>query len=126
MNRFVLAALLAFSFSVPVSAQTTSQTTPPSGATTRPTATPEQIAARQKAQQDQMANDWPNLARYRDANRSLPAPAAGEARVVFMGDSITDLWDRDPAAFFSTKGYIGRGIGGQTTPQMVLRFQQDV
>jgi len=99
------------------------QTAPPAG---RPTLTPEQIAARQKAQQEQMANDWPNLARYRDANRSLPAPTAGEARVVFMGDSITDLWDRDPGKFFATKGYIGRGIGGQTTPQMLVRFQQDV
>jgi lysophospholipase L1-like esterase len=73
-----------------------------------------------------MRNDWPNLARYRDANHSLPPAAAGEARVVFMGDSITELWDRDPGRLFASKGYIGRGIGGQTTPQMLLRFQQDV
>ena len=104
------------------------QTPPPAGAPAaapgRPTLTPEQIAARQKAQQEQMANDWPNLGRYREANRNLPA--AGENRVVFMGDSITELWDRDPGKFFATKGYIGRGIGGQTTPQMLVRFQQDV
>jgi lysophospholipase L1-like esterase len=126
MNGFSLTALLAFSCSVPVSAQTASQATPPNGAVTRPAATPAQIAARQRAQQEQLANDWPNLARYRDANRSLPAAAPGEPRVVFMGDSITELWDRDPGAFLSSKGHVGRGIGGQTTPQMLLRFQQDV
>lgn len=122
MNRFVLAALLAFSFSAPVSAQTA----PPNGATPRPTPTPEQIAARQKAQQEQLANDWPNLARYRDANRSLPPASPDEPRVVFMGDSITELWARDPGGFLSSEGNVGRGIGGQTTPQMLLRFQQDV
>jgi len=107
-------------------AQTPPPAGAPAGAAGRPTLTPEQVAARQKAQQDQIANDWPNLARDREANRSLPAPAAGENRVVFMGDSITDLLDRDPGKFFATKGYIGRGSGGQTTPQMLVRFQQDV
>jgi lysophospholipase L1-like esterase len=106
------------------------QTPPPAGTPPvtggRPQFTPEQIAARQRTQQEQMKNDWPNLARYREANRNLPPAAAGEARVVFMGDSITELWDRDPGKFFASKGYIGRGIGGQTTPQMLLRFQQDV
>jgi len=70
--------------------------------------------------------DFPNLARYRDANRNLPVPSASEARVVFMGYSITELWDQDSGKFFASKGYIGRGIGGQTTPQMLVRFQQDV
>jgi len=107
-------------------AQTAPQPAPPPAGAGRPQLTPEQIAARQKAQQEQMRNDWPNLARYREANRSLPPAASGEARVVFMGDSITELWDRDPGRFFASKGYIGRGIGGQTTPQMLLRFQQDV
>jgi lysophospholipase L1-like esterase len=72
-------------------------------------------------------SDWPELARYRDANLSLAAPATGEARVVFMGDSITDLWDNDGfGGFFPGKPYVDRGIGGQTTPQMLLRFRQDV
>jgi lysophospholipase L1-like esterase len=88
--------------------------------------TADQAVARQRAQQEQLANDWPNLTRYREANRSLPAAAANEPRVVFMGDSITELWDRDSGRFFASKGYIGRGIGGQTTPQMLIRFQQDV
>jgi lysophospholipase L1-like esterase len=81
-----------------------------------------QLAAAQKR-----LNDWPELGRYRDANLSLAAPAAGETRVVFMGDSITDLWDNDGfGGFFPGKPYVDRGIGGQTTPQMLLRFRQDV
>lgn len=70
--------------------------------------------------------DWPNLARYRDADAALPAPARGEQRVVFLGDSITDRWGRKIGDFFPGKPYINRGISGQTTPQMLIRFQQDV
>ena len=71
--------------------------------------------------------DWPDLARYRDANRALAAPAAGESRVVFMGDSITDAWPQPRyGEFFSGKPYVGRGISGQTTPQMLIRFSPDV
>lgn len=72
-------------------------------------------------------NDWPNLARYREANAQVAAPAKDEQRVVFMGDSITDMWVQPRfGAFFPGKPYIGRGIGGQTTPQMLLRFRADV
>src|SRR5258708_10444227 len=71
--------------------------------------------------------DWPNLARYREANASRVPPAAGEQRVVFMGDSITDMWVLPRfGEFFPGKPYIGRGIGGQTTPQMLIRFRPDV
>ncbi len=66
------------------------------------------------------ANDWPNLAKYRDANAALAAPARNEKRVVFMGDSITEGWA------LPNKRYINRGISGQTTPQMLVRFRQDV
>jgi lysophospholipase L1-like esterase len=71
--------------------------------------------------------DWPALARYHDANAQLTPPAKNEARVVFMGDSITDLWD-DPkyGGFFPGKPYVDRGISGQTTPQMLVRFRPDV
>jgi lysophospholipase L1-like esterase len=72
-------------------------------------------------------NDWPNLARYREANAQVAAPAKHEQRVVFMGDSITDMWVQPRfGAFFPGKPYFGRGIGGQTTPQMLLRFRADV
>jgi len=74
----------------------------------------------------QAAPDWAGLHRYQQANAELPAPARGEQRVVFMGNSITDSWAPLFAAMFPGKPYVGRGISGQTTPQMVLRFHQDV
>ena len=76
---------------------------------------------------DMRLRDWPALARYREANRTLPAPKAGESRVVFMGDSITDIWQQDRFGFFvPSKPYVDRGISGQTTPQMLVRFRPDV
>ena len=68
--------------------------------------------------------DWPGLGRYAEANRKLVPPAKGEDRVVFMGDSITDSWKI--GEYFPGKPYINRGIGGQTTPQMLVRFRPDV
>jgi lysophospholipase L1-like esterase len=69
-------------------------------------------------------DDFGQLMRYRDANAALKPPVPGEGRVVFFGDSITDLWHLDE--YFPGKPYINRGIGGQTTPQMLVRFRQDV
>jgi len=69
-------------------------------------------------------NDFGELSRYRDANAALPPPAAGENRVVFFGDSITDMWHLDES--FPGKPYVNRGISGQTTPQMLVRFREDV
>lgn len=70
--------------------------------------------------------DWPNLARYHDENAKVPPPVHKEQRVVFMGDSITDIWGRSVGEFFPGKPYINRGISGQTTPQMLIRFRPDV
>ena len=70
--------------------------------------------------------DWPQLARYREENRKLGQAAPGENRVVFYGDSITDSWGRGQGRFFPDKPWINRGISGQTTPQMLVRFEQDV
>ena len=69
-------------------------------------------------------NDFGELSRYREANARLASPAAGEKRVVFLGDSITDGWHLEEN--FPGKPYVNRGIGGQTTPQMLVRFRQDV
>jgi len=69
-------------------------------------------------------DDYGQLKRYHEANEKLAAPAAGENRVVFFGDSITDIWHLDQ--YFPGKPYVNRGIGGQTTPQMLVRFRQDV
>ncbi|WP_437395561.1 SGNH/GDSL hydrolase family protein [Flagellimonas lutimaris] len=72
------------------------------------------------------AQDWPNLEKYKNANAELPAPLEGENRVVFMGNSITEMWIGTHPEFFKEHPYVNRGIGGQTTPQMLLRFRQDV
>jgi lysophospholipase L1-like esterase len=73
-----------------------------------------------------MLADWPDLARYHDENARMAAPIANEGRVVFMGDSITDDWGRHLGSFFPGKPYVNRGISGQTTPQMLIRFRPDV
>ncbi|MBA4743857.1 MAG: acylhydrolase [Muricauda sp.] len=72
------------------------------------------------------AQDWPNLEKYKNANAELTAPADGENRVVFMGNSITEMWKDAHPEFFKDHPFVNRGIGGQTTPQMLLRFRQDV
>ena len=82
--------------------------------------------ARDSVALDRLRNDWAGLRRYRDANATLAAPARGENRVVFYGNSITDGWARYFPVMFPGKPYVGRGIGGQTTPQMLVRFRQDV
>ena len=74
----------------------------------------------------QLRADWANLAKYRDANSRLAPPTSNENRVVFMGNSITEGWQQYFATMFAGKPYINRGIGGQTTPQMLVRFRPDV
>jgi acyl-CoA thioesterase-1 len=97
--------------------------------TAQPTPSQSSDAARAfQAYRERMAlvysNDFGQLGRYRDANAALSAPAPDEKRVVFYGDSITDAWHLDQ--YFPNKGYINRGISGQTTSQMLVRFRQDV
>jgi lysophospholipase L1-like esterase len=84
--------------------------------------------AKQIATMQAKLDDWPQLARYRADNAALAPTAPGEERVVFFGDSITDGWGRGAGRgeFFPGKPYVNRGISGQTTPQMVVRFRQDV
>jgi lysophospholipase L1-like esterase len=71
-------------------------------------------------------NDWANLNRYKDENLKLGLPSADENRVVFLGNSITEGWKELNPDFFNRNRYINRGISGQTTPQMLLRFRSDV
>ncbi|OON69362.1 SGNH/GDSL hydrolase family protein [Hymenobacter sp. CRA2] len=91
-----------------------------------------QLLAQQAPTQPQpdhpLRTDWAKLARYASANVQLPAPKAGTPRVVLMGNSITEGWPKADPAFFAGKPYeyIGRGISGQTSPQMLVRFRQDV
>ena len=70
--------------------------------------------------------DWPNLCYYWKENEQLSQLSENKSRIVFMGDSITEEWGRLSPDFFQPTHYINRGIGGQTTPQMLVRFKQDV
>jgi lysophospholipase L1-like esterase len=80
---------------------------------------------RQQIQQlQQRWKDWAQLGIYRQANATLMPPTEHENRVVFFGDSITDFWNL--ATYFPNKPYFNRGISGQTTPQMLVRFRADV
>jgi lysophospholipase L1-like esterase len=94
-------------------------------ATPAPQPSAEEIQRRQ-AQEDRLHNDWANLQKFRDANAKLSPPVNNENRVVFLGNSITEGWAPYFPTMFPGKPYIGRGIGGQTTPQMLVRFRQDV
>jgi lysophospholipase L1-like esterase len=91
-------------------------------------AAPQVDTAKQIATMEAKLADWPQLGRYKAENAALGSAASGEQRVVFYGDSITDGWGRRPdtGEFFPGKPYVNRGISGQTTPQMVVRFRQDV
>ena len=78
------------------------------------------------AAEDPMHTDWANLTRYQEDNQKIGLPANGESRVVFMGNSITEGWVMNMPDFFKDNHYVGRGISGQTTPQMLIRFRPDV
>lgn len=84
------------------------------------------LAAVVSAAAEDCKSDWPNLGKYAAANTALAASTAGTDRVVFMGDSITEYWSNAPESIFANRDYINRGISGQTTPQMLLRFRADV
>ncbi|MFO0207885.1 MAG: capsular biosynthesis protein, partial [Betaproteobacteria bacterium] len=97
-----------------------------SAATTTAAALSALLFATPLAAQPISASEFANLGRYRTLNAELAAPRPGEQRVVFMGNSITEGWARYFAVQFPGKSYVGRGISGQTTAQMLLRFRQDV
>src|SRR6185312_13284927 len=86
------------------------------------------MSASQAVEYKKLSDDIAELERYRKANTALPPVKANENRVIFYGDSITDSWGNRPEKwpFFTGKGYLDRGISGQTTAQMLIRFRQDV
>ena len=92
--------------------------------TAQQAADPCESLKRERQAMESQLRDWPNLAKYREANARLGLPVEGESRVVFLGDSITEAWDL--SVFFKGKPFVNRGISGQTTPQILLRFRQDV
>jgi lysophospholipase L1-like esterase len=76
--------------------------------------------------EERLRTDWAFLNRYMAANKKLSPPKSGENRVVFMGNSITEGWFRQDSSFFKNNSFVNRGISGQTTPQMLVRFRPDV
>jgi len=137
------AALVAGAFPVaPLTAQTPAESTQAPAPVSEPTPATQPVPAAQTSPaiqtspsghpnnaywndyDKQLLVDFGGLERFKEANAMLTAPAPGEDRVVFMGDSITAGWKLDDS--FPGKPYINRGIGGQTTPQMLVRFRQDV
>ena len=78
------------------------------------------------SEEKSVEQDWPNLKYYKSKNLELGSPKKDEKRVVFMGNSITEGWSTLQPEFFEGKSYINRGISGQTTPQMLLRYNDDV
>ena len=85
-----------------------------------------QTSSTTSLEDERLRTDWADLRQYRADNAHLGPPAPGEQRVVFMGNSITALWQTLDSGFFAGRSYVNRGISGQTTPQMLVRFRQDV
>jgi lysophospholipase L1-like esterase len=118
MKVAVCAVLLA---GLSVAAARAQDTPAPVAAAPVDTEKDKQIAAMQAK-----LDDWAQLAYYHDADKELGAATPGEDRVVFYGASMTEFWGRNGSSFFPGKPYVNRGISGQTTAQMVVRFRQDV
>jgi len=116
VNRILGSLASALLFSLCASAQQSAPTKPLKGS--------ERLAQWRASRVSVYMNDFGELSRYRDADAALPSPASGENRVVFYGDSITDGWKL--AEYFPGKPYVNRGISGQTTAQLLVRFRQDV
>jgi lysophospholipase L1-like esterase len=118
----VLALLLACTLGI--ASLSLAEDAPPAPLKSAPT--PEQMVDYDKAARQHVFDDLAGLTRYGAANAALPPPRPGDERVVFMGDSITDFWVTIDPEFFARADFIDRGISGQTTMQMLLRFHQDV
>jgi lysophospholipase L1-like esterase len=127
MNRIQIGAALAIAATLggwlsPVELLT------PAAATIRPQDPAATIAMLEQrlAAYRHLLSDWAGLTRYGSEDSEIKPPAPGENRVVFIGDQITEFWGRGQGRFFPGRPYFNRGIGGQTSPQMLVRFRQDV
>jgi len=114
MRVLCVSLLLSFALSAPALSQQTAQ----------PPVDPAAVQAQELEHYRKVANDYGQLQRYAAVDAALPAATTTDKRVIFYGDSITDGWHLDQ--FFPGQGYVNRGISGQTTPQMLVRYRQDV
>jgi len=126
IKHLLLSTLLLIGASLTPARAQTQTATSSAAESAHPRPTPEQQEKRRQQAEDRLRKDWADLEKYRAANAKLGPPAPGDSRVVFMGDSITENWARMDSKFFESNGYVGRGISGQTTPQMLVRFRPDV
>ena len=117
---------VAFTPNQQVTGATTQVAPPATTSSRRPPISPERQEELRKAKEEQLRTDWAEMKRYRDDDAKVGPPGKDENRVVFMGGSITDGWIRQAPEFFQGKPYFDRGISGQTSPQMLVRFRQDV
>lgn len=130
--RLVFAATFALMLIASAKAERAQSSSPvpdevaPEAIDSRYIAAPASLTAQDVASLQQLLADWAELGRYQKDNAALPPPLAGERRVVFYGDSITEGWGANGVPFFPGKPYLNRGISGQTTAQMLVRFRQDV
>ncbi|WP_316850458.1 GDSL-type esterase/lipase family protein [Pedobacter agri] len=81
---------------------------------------------RESVQKEDFSDDWAALSKYQKENDSLGAPNKGEKRVVFLGSSIFEFWKQKDPQYFNNGSYLDRGISGQISPQLLIRFRQDV
>lgn len=116
-NNLILVSALLFSALTTLQTKSFAQQNEP---------TPEQREEWRRQEAERQRTDWAFLKRFEGENRTLAPVKAGEKRVVFMGNSITEGWKRADSAFFTGRPYFNRGISGQTTPQMLIRFRPDV
>jgi lysophospholipase L1-like esterase len=117
-RRNILSAAAGIAAASAASAQRLPQTPPPWTIPAAPTGSPEDEL--------RIHTDWAQLGQYHEDNARVRSLPLAERRVVFMGDSITRIWINQHPEFFTANGYVDRGISGQTTPQMLVRFRQDV
>lgn len=124
-KRIIVLLLLVLAIYPFVQAQNTPQGSN-QPAVNRPQFTPEQMEQFNRRIGEALRTDFATLKRYQEDNSKIGLPTPGEKRVVFMGNSITEYWNPYWAEYFPNKPYINRGIAGQTTPQMLVRFRSDV
>lgn len=123
--RIIVLLFLILAVSPFIQAQNNPQGSNAAGAN-RPQFTPEQMEQFNRRMGESLRTDFAALKRYQEDNIKIGLPSPAENRVVFMGNSITEYWNPYWAEFFQGKPYINRGIAGQTTPQMLVRFRKDV